>query len=205
MKRQKPGIHLHPSLLAAVEQQVMARLRASDHAALVVFFRAAVQCPQLERLRSQLASTVASQLGNFKSKELRSLAFTRSVKLGIVHQDTDPNLEDLMRWCLEMAQSNQQQPMQNMQPLQAMQPMPSQQQEQEELAKKAAINACAQASLEMRLQGQLQQELLWLPLAFLVFFSFHSPPALQMECPKPYYSDCSKEKKILTTKSYEIP
>ncbi|CAE6929075.1 unnamed protein product, partial [Symbiodinium sp. KB8] len=158
-------IHLHPSLLAAVEQQVMARLRASDHAALVVFFRAAVQCPQLERLRSQLASTVASQLGNFKSKELRSLAFTRSVKLGIVHQDTDPNLEDLMRWCLEMAQSNQQQPMQNMQPLQAMQPMPSQQQEQEELAKKAAINACAQASLEMRLQGQLQQELLWLQQA----------------------------------------
>ena len=38
-------------------------------------------------------------------------------------------------------------------------------QEQEGLAKKAAINACAQASLEMRLQGQLQQELLWLQQA----------------------------------------
>ena len=29
-------IHLHPSLLAVVEQQVLARLKASDHAALVV-------------------------------------------------------------------------------------------------------------------------------------------------------------------------
>eukprot|EP00435_Cladocopium_sp_Y103_P013169 s907_g3.t1 len=96
-------INLHPSFLASVERQVLERLKASDHAALVVFFRATIQCPQLARLEGQLAWTVAQELLNFKSKELRSLAFTRSVKLGIVHQEVEPNMEELHRWCMELA------------------------------------------------------------------------------------------------------
>eukprot|EP00913_Durusdinium_trenchii_P017957 g16875.t1 len=85
-------INLHPAFLAAVEQQVLQRLKASDHGALVVFFRAAVQCPQLAALEAQLAATVAHELVNFKSKELRSLAFTRSVKLGIVCWSQKPKM-----------------------------------------------------------------------------------------------------------------
>lgn len=96
-------INLHPSFLASVERQVLERLKTSDHAALVVFFRATIQCPQLARLEGQLAWTVAQELLNFKSKELRSLAFTRSVKLGIVHQEVEPNIEELHRWCMELA------------------------------------------------------------------------------------------------------
>lgn len=135
-------INLHPSFLASVERQVLERLKASDYAALVVFFRATVQCPQLARLEAQLAATLAQELVNFKSKELRSLAFTRSLKLGIVHQDTEPNVEELHRWCVELARSTPQ--------------------EKPDLRKHGEPDQSRPlGAMEMHLEAQRRQDLLW--------------------------------------------
>ncbi|CAE8646511.1 unnamed protein product, partial [Polarella glacialis] len=97
------GLHFNQELVAVLEHQVMTRAPAMDNALLITALRACTQSPQLFRLEGFLATRIGTVITQLKNKELRSLDFTRSVKLGIPCRDEEPSAADLLRWCQEVS------------------------------------------------------------------------------------------------------
>ncbi|CAE8616158.1 unnamed protein product [Polarella glacialis] len=97
------GLHFNQELVAVLEHQVMTRAPAMDNALLITVLRACTQSPQLFRLEGLLATRIGTVITQLKDKELRSLDFTRSVKLGVPCRDEEPSAADLLRWCQEVS------------------------------------------------------------------------------------------------------
>jgi len=97
------GLPISNSFQNAVEKQVLSRARNLDHSTMVTLLRASVQCPQLRSLESWLALQICRDLPTFQTKELWSLAFTKSVKTGETHHDAEPNVDELRRWLTDLS------------------------------------------------------------------------------------------------------
>eukprot|EP00931_Biecheleriopsis_adriatica_P068758 TRINITY_DN4266_c0_g1_i1.p1 TRINITY_DN4266_c0_g1~~TRINITY_DN4266_c0_g1_i1.p1 ORF type:complete len:1061 (-),score=192.13 TRINITY_DN4266_c0_g1_i1:47-3229(-) len=104
------NLRMNDSFVVAIESQAMRRAENLDNGALITLLRSSIQSPQLGSLQAGLAARISQIIGHFSGKELRSLAYTKSIKLGVVHKDAEPNKEELLRWCMELAEMTQQPP-----------------------------------------------------------------------------------------------